>query len=157
MSRDLLMRGITYKLQERRLGGLSPAIIRKLERLKADNGLDERRSVPPISLKAGARLVREWRGVTHSVLVHDDGFEWRSDVFSAQYQQAPAPPGGAMIKRAWVRRYTELPVNKEDSAGGPELGHRDEGRSGQRLVRLHDVAANYGLPVVSGGRMAPAR
>ena len=36
-----------------------------------------------------------------------------SDVFSAQYQQAPAPPGGAMIKRAWVRRYTELPVNKE--------------------------------------------
>ncbi len=32
-----------------------------------------------------------------------------SDLFSAQYQQAPVPPGGAMIKRHWVRRYTELP------------------------------------------------
>ena len=33
-----------------------------------------------------------------------------SDAFSAQYQQAPAPPGGAMVKRHWVRRYDkELP------------------------------------------------
>lgn len=77
MSRDLLMRGITYKLQERRLGGLSPLIIRKLEGFNVNNGSDKRRSIPPISLKAGARLVREWRGVTHSVLVHHDGFEWR--------------------------------------------------------------------------------
>jgi predicted phage terminase large subunit-like protein len=32
-----------------------------------------------------------------------------SDLFSAQYQQAPVPPGGAMIKRRWIKRYTELP------------------------------------------------
>jgi predicted phage terminase large subunit-like protein len=32
-----------------------------------------------------------------------------SDLFSAQYQQAPVPPGGAMIKRSWIRRYTEDP------------------------------------------------
>ena len=34
-----------------------------------------------------------------------------SDVFQAQYQQAPVPPGGAMIKRAWLRYYEkhELP------------------------------------------------
>jgi predicted phage terminase large subunit-like protein len=31
-----------------------------------------------------------------------------SDLFSAQYQQAPVPPGGAMIKRHWIRRYTEV-------------------------------------------------
>ena len=77
LSRDLLTRGITYKLRERLLGGLSEAIIRKLERL--NTGLPEneaRQSVPPISLKSGTRLVREWRGVTHTVLVHADGFEW---------------------------------------------------------------------------------
>ena len=34
-----------------------------------------------------------------------------SDLFSAQYQQAPMPPGGAMIKRSWVRRYTDLPAS----------------------------------------------
>ena len=32
-----------------------------------------------------------------------------SDAFSAQYQQAPTPPGGAMVKRHWVKRYQELP------------------------------------------------
>ena len=32
-----------------------------------------------------------------------------SDLFSAQYQQAPVPPGGAMIKRSWVARYKVLP------------------------------------------------
>lgn len=36
-----------------------------------------------------------------------------SDLFSAQYQQAPVPPGGAMIKRAWVPRWTELPPLRE--------------------------------------------
>jgi predicted phage terminase large subunit-like protein len=50
-----------------------------------------------------------------------------SDLFSAQYQQMPVPPGGAMIKKAWIRRYTEAPratfvVQSWDTAskGGPE-------------------------------------
>jgi predicted phage terminase large subunit-like protein len=33
-----------------------------------------------------------------------------SDAFSAQYQQAPVPPGGAMVKRHWVKRYRDLPL-----------------------------------------------
>jgi predicted phage terminase large subunit-like protein len=53
-----------------------------------------------------------------------------SDPFSAQYQQAPAPPGGAMVKRQWVKRYEELPPASERfltlqswdtaSKGGPD-------------------------------------
>jgi predicted phage terminase large subunit-like protein len=31
------------------------------------------------------------------------------ETFAAQYQQQPVPPGGAMLKRAWVRRYDQLP------------------------------------------------
>ena len=52
------------------------------------------------------------------------------ELFSAQYQQAPVPPGGAMIKRAWVKRYETLPafdqapmtIQSWDTAakGGPE-------------------------------------
>src|SRR6201987_5750927 len=76
LSRDLLLRGITYKLQERPLGGLSKSIIRKLERLNLDSEADAQKPAPPISVKAGTRLVREWRGVTHTVLVHAEGFEW---------------------------------------------------------------------------------
>jgi predicted phage terminase large subunit-like protein len=33
-----------------------------------------------------------------------------ADTFAAQYQQAPVPPGGVMIKRGWIRRYDQLPV-----------------------------------------------
>ena len=53
-----------------------------------------------------------------------------SDAFSAQYQQAPVPPGGAMVKRRWVKRYEELPLASERfltlqswdtaSKGGPD-------------------------------------
>ena len=53
-----------------------------------------------------------------------------SDAFSAQYQQAPVPPGGAMVKRQWVKRYEELPLASERfltlqswdtaSKGGPD-------------------------------------
>jgi predicted phage terminase large subunit-like protein len=31
------------------------------------------------------------------------------EIYEAQYQQQPVPPGGAMIKRVWVRRYDQLP------------------------------------------------
>ena len=53
-----------------------------------------------------------------------------SDAFSAQYQQTPVPPGGAMVKRHWVKRYSELPPKSERlyvlqswdtaSKGGPD-------------------------------------
>jgi hypothetical protein len=79
LSRDLLVRGITYKLQERAYGGLSIATARKLEQAAA--GPPSHGSVtpapPPIPLRPGTRLVREWRGVTHMVLIHADGIEWR--------------------------------------------------------------------------------
>jgi Protein of unknown function (DUF2924) len=77
LSRDLLMRGITYKLQERPLGGLSQSILRKLEGLNGESKVSGApKPMQPISLKAGTRLVREWRGVTHTVLVHANNFEW---------------------------------------------------------------------------------
>ena len=74
LSRDLLVRGITYKLQERAYGGLSTATARKLEQAGADSlSRGAVTPAPPISLRPGTRLVREWRGVTHMVLIHADG------------------------------------------------------------------------------------
>ncbi len=35
--------------------------------------------------------------------------EMGSDIFAAQYQQCPVPPGGAMIKRTWLRYYDTAP------------------------------------------------
>ena len=78
LSRDLLTRGISYKLQERAYGGLSKAAARKLEQAAA--GPPSRgaaKPTPSVSLRPGTRLVREWRGVTHTALIHADGIEWR--------------------------------------------------------------------------------
>jgi hypothetical protein len=57
LSRDLLVRGITYKLQERAYGGLSTAAARKLERASADPlGRGAAKPTQPIALKPGTRL-----------------------------------------------------------------------------------------------------
>src|SRR5580704_14850836 len=78
LSRDLLIRGIIYQLQERAYGGLSKAAARKLEQAAADPpSRGAAKPAPPISLRPGTRLGREWGGATHMVLIHADGIEWR--------------------------------------------------------------------------------
>ena len=80
-----------------------------------------------------------------------------SDAFSAQYQQAPAPPGGAMVKRHWIKRYTELPPASAHPVHAAKLGHRQQGRPGQRLVGLHDLDRDTQEALVSHRRVAAAR
>ena len=75
--RDLLVLAIAWKLQEKVHGGLTAAQKRRLagigEELRKNGNLF---AGPAIRLKPGLRLVREWRGETHTVLVLEDGFEW---------------------------------------------------------------------------------
>ncbi|MBS0251223.1 MAG: DUF2924 domain-containing protein [Proteobacteria bacterium] len=83
LSRDLLIRGILFKLQERALGGLSKSILRKLSQTGIEPATGKQSPAPSIALKPGTRLVREWRGVTHTVLIHADGVEWRGQRYSS--------------------------------------------------------------------------
>ena len=76
LSRDLLMRGIGYRLQELQHGGLGKSTRRKLKTLAKMFRTEGRVADPDISLKPGARLVREWHGRTHTVTVTEDGFEY---------------------------------------------------------------------------------
>jgi len=78
VSRDLLMLGVGWKVQERAYGGLGVATKRRLADLAKTverNGDVTRNRVA--RLKPGARLVREWRGEIHTVIVLEDGFEWK--------------------------------------------------------------------------------
>jgi hypothetical protein len=77
LSRDLMIRAIAYKVQEQAHGGLSPATRRRLRALTAVVEV-KRAGVfdPGISLKPGAKLVREWSGRVHSVTVLTDGFDY---------------------------------------------------------------------------------
>ena len=77
ISRDLLIRGIGYRLQEIQHGGLGKSTRRKLKTLaKMFRTTGRVAPDPGLSLKPGARLVREWHGRTHTVTVTEDGFEY---------------------------------------------------------------------------------
>lgn len=78
---SLLRRALAYERQERKFGGLPLVLRKQLESVSADQttALPE----PPLKLKSGTRLVREWNGTMYTVLVTADGFEfagrsWRS-------------------------------------------------------------------------------
>jgi hypothetical protein len=77
ISRDLLVLALSYRLQEIEHGGLGKSTRRKLQTMsKALRRTGRVGPMPSLSLKPGARLVREWRGCTHTVTVTEDGFEY---------------------------------------------------------------------------------
>jgi len=77
LSRDLLVRGIAFRLQEKEFGGLTASVERRLVAL-ANEAQDEKAASRPVStiLRPGMQLVRSWHGQTHSVVVTEDGFLW---------------------------------------------------------------------------------
>jgi len=77
-SRDLLMRAVAYRMQERVLGGLKPATRRLFERLAQDARARRPISVAPVrQLAPGALLIREWGGTKHQVTVLESGVMFR--------------------------------------------------------------------------------
>ena len=77
ISRDLLVLALGYRLQEIAHGGLGKATRRKLQTMaKVLRTTGRVGPTPSLDLKPGARLVREWRGRTHTVTVTEDGFEY---------------------------------------------------------------------------------
>jgi hypothetical protein len=78
LSRDLLLRGVAHRIQERVHGGLGLATRRRLKTLAAE--LKNRGAAyfdPGAVLKPGTKLVREWHGCMHAVIVLDNGFEYQ--------------------------------------------------------------------------------
>lgn len=80
---DLLRLGIAHRLQERKLRGLSRESKRQLRQAVAVARRDNAMATSPRRLAPGTRLVRDWHGVGHTVIVLDEGFEydgrtWRS-------------------------------------------------------------------------------
>lgn len=76
LSSDLLRLGIGYKLQEQRRGGISRStriLLRQVASMAGETGDNK---PMPRKLTPGTRLVRDWHGVGHTVVVLDDGFEY---------------------------------------------------------------------------------
>ena len=78
IGRDLLELGVAWRLQEKALGGMSAPLKRRVAELaKTMETRGDLAQARAVTLKPGARLMREWRGMTHEVRMLEDGFEWR--------------------------------------------------------------------------------
>jgi hypothetical protein len=88
-SRDLMIREVAYKMQERAHGGLAPAIKRRLHVLAEEFERNGAGALAPAPLlKPGTRLLREWQGRTHTVIVLDDGFDYEGERYASLTQIA---------------------------------------------------------------------
>jgi hypothetical protein len=76
LSPELLRLGIGYKLQEQRQGGLSRATRSLLRQFAAQTGEGSQKRPLPSKLLPGTRLVRDWHGAGHTVVVLEKGFEY---------------------------------------------------------------------------------
>lgn len=80
ISRDLLELGVAWKMQEKVLGGLGATLKRRLIELAGTMATKgDLARVRAVTLRPGAKLVREWHGKAHELLVLEDGFEWRGE------------------------------------------------------------------------------
>ena len=76
LSRDLIIRGVVDKLQQRAHGGPTSALQRRFRILAGEFEKGARSFDPDGVLKNGSTLVRQWRGHTHTVFIREDGFEY---------------------------------------------------------------------------------
>jgi hypothetical protein len=74
ISRRLMAGAVAYAEQAKLQGGPSAALQRRLAKLAS--GAPIAKVAAPPALKTGARLVREWNGVTHVIEVAESGFVW---------------------------------------------------------------------------------
>ena len=76
LSRELLVRAVAHRMQEVASGGPRLELQRQLRQIALELQQTGRLRIPP-QVKPGTRLMREWRGRSHDVLVLDDGFSWQ--------------------------------------------------------------------------------
>ena len=89
ISRELLVRALAYRIQEKALGGLKPSVRRLLAKVAAD--ASARRPIqvaPEPSLKPGMVLLREWHGTQHQVIVRDDDIVFNGKQYKSLSQVA---------------------------------------------------------------------
>lgn len=89
ISQNLLLLAFAYRLQEQLYGGLKPHIKAKLRQIAG--GHTNIQPVPQI--KSGTRLLREWRGSTHEVLVLGDGVQYRGEKYRSLSEVAKVITG----------------------------------------------------------------
>src|SRR5581483_4292201 len=77
--RDLLLRTLAWRIQEKAFGGHDKATLKLLEGYGQKRAGDERCQ----RLKPGTALVREFGGTHHTVTIVSEGFLWQEKTYSS--------------------------------------------------------------------------
>jgi hypothetical protein len=94
ISRDMLIRGVAYRIQEEAHGGLDKSCRRLLQRMA--EALRDSGSIPVSQsqpFKLGTKLIREWKGKVHEVVIAGDGYVWAGKRYRSLSQIARSITG----------------------------------------------------------------
>jgi len=81
LRRELLIPVIAYRTQETVLGGIRPSLLRRLQAISSELGTGKGPAGCSSGPRQGTRLVRQWQGKLHEILVHEGGFLYEGKTF----------------------------------------------------------------------------
>jgi len=141
VQKDFLVRALAYHVQEKALGGLQPAMKRRLlEYAREFQAKGRIAALERPRIKPGTRLVRGWGGDTHVVTVLDSGYEYRGKRYASLSEIARA-----ITKTRWSGpKFFGLKAPPQ-AAGGPS---RAAWPGSAPLRRLHAKVLGRGLGAV---------
>jgi hypothetical protein len=132
LSRDLLARMITHRIQEQALGRLSRETCKLLDRLARGEAESVRH------LKVGSVMMREHQGELHQVMVVPGGFSWRDKTYASLSAIALAITGtswnGPRFFGLRAQSGSDMPVETDAVPEvQPQLSTRSSVRANGRL------------------------
>jgi hypothetical protein len=93
LTADLIRRALAYRVQEQAAGGLPRAVRLELERLGHATERTQPIVLPTARIKPGTRLVRDWGGLSHHVVVEEGGFRYKERRYRSLSEVARAITG----------------------------------------------------------------
>jgi DUF2924 family protein len=81
LRKDIMVRVLAYKIQEKASGRVRAGTRRQLRQL-LDKHI-QNSSKTSLKIKPGTRLIREWKGQIHNVIVAERGYEYHGQLYGS--------------------------------------------------------------------------
>jgi hypothetical protein len=119
LRRDLMIPVLAYRMQEKAYGGLKPSTLKRLQKLAEELKRDPKAQLPSHQFKSGTKLVRQWQGKIHEVLVVDEGFNYQNKRHESLSEIARRRSCGSHDnrRRRGVQRDTSQPKGRRKKRG----------------------------------------
>ena len=75
----VLLGAVAYRIQENAFGGLKRSTKRRLDKIAADIAAGRPIKKPGLQIKPGTRLLREWNGTVHEVIVLENAVQYQGE------------------------------------------------------------------------------